>query len=66
MKLMQGDCLEQMEEIMDYKVGFYLDYEYEVYTFREDDDGNQFTDQHFRGSLADCEAWIRLKNDGYM
>jgi len=51
---------------MDYKVGFYLNDEYEVYTLCEDEDGNQFTEQHHRGSLADCEAWIRLTNDGYM
>lgn len=22
--------------------------------------------QHYRGSLADCEAWIRLQESGYL
>ena len=54
------------KEIMDYMVRFYMNDEYEVYTLLEDEDGNQATERHFRGSLADCEAWIRLTNDGYM
>jgi hypothetical protein len=44
-----------------YKVGFYIDAVYEVYTM--DDNGENYI-SHYQGSLADCEAWIRLKEDG--
>lgn len=43
-----------------YKVQFFMDNTYEVYTL--DDEGN--FKSHYQGSLADCEAWIRLKEDG--
>jgi hypothetical protein len=49
------------------KVRFYQDNTYEVlekkYYAYEDDD---FYEPVFRGSLADCEAYIRLYENGYM
>ena len=45
-----------MEQI-NYKVQFYQDNIWEVYYW---DDANQFQ-SCYQGSLADCEAWIRLK-----
>ena len=53
------------EHIMEYKVGFYMDGEYEVYTIR-DEGIETFADQHYKGSLSDCEAWIRLTESGRM
>lgn len=46
---------------MEYYVSLYMDHIYEVYTI--DDNGENF-ESHFKGSLSDCEAWIRLKEDG--
>lgn len=43
-----------------YKVGFYQDHLYEVYSM--DDNGENYI-SHFVGSISDCEAWIRLKED---
>ncbi len=43
-----------------YKVQLFLDNTYEVYSFDEKD-GSFIS--HFQGSLSDCEAWIRLKED---
>ena len=42
---------------MEYKVRFYQDDTYEVY---ENDEAV------YQGSLSDCEAYIRLKQNGYM
>ena len=28
--------------------------------------GEYFEEELFRGSLSDCEAWIRLKKEGYL
>jgi hypothetical protein len=43
---------------MKFKVRFYMNSEYEVI----DEEGNS----QFQGSLADCEAWIRLTEEGKM
>ena len=46
---------------MKYEVRYYMDKEYSVY--------NNESDIHspvFVGSLSDCEAYIRLKEGGYM
>jgi|DEB0MinimDraft_10_1074344.scaffolds.fasta_scaffold243947_1 hypothetical protein len=43
---------------MKYRVGFYIDHVYEVWNIEEEK-------QEFKGSLADCEAWIRLQEGGY-
>ena len=42
-----------------YKVRRYSVNEYEVY---DSEDGYQHSE--FHGSIADCEAWIRLTEDG--
>ncbi len=42
-----------------YKVRPYMDDEYAVY-----DEGVDIYLALFRGSLADCEAWIRLTESG--
>jgi len=42
-----------------YKVRRYIDHIYEVW-------GTEDEHQYFMGSLADCEAWIRLEEDGYL
>lgn len=47
-----------------YRVGYYQDGFYEVLEFNEDEDG--YNPVGFQGSLADCEAWIRLHEEGYM
>lgn len=44
---------------MKYKVCFYEDGLYEVINL-------QTSEIEFRGSLADCEAWIRLTTEGYI
>jgi len=50
-----------------FKVRFYQDNIYEVlekqYYALEDDD---FYEAVFQGSLSDCEAYIRLHENGYM
>ena len=43
-----------------YKVQLFMDTTYEVYTLDEEGNFQQF----FQGSLADCEAWIRLHEEG--
>lgn len=40
-----------------FRVAFYMNNEYEVLQW---DDNNDEWISHFIGSLADCEAWIRL------
>lgn len=47
---------------MDYKVRLYMDNTYEVYYYK----GNGDWEVVYHGSLADCEAWIRLHENGYM
>ena len=44
---------------MEYTVQFYMNGEYRV--INEQDDSTEF-----RGSISDCEAWIRLHEGGYM
>ena len=41
---------------MEYRVRFYQDSDYEVI--------DELGTQQYRGSLADCEAWIRLTEEG--
>ena len=48
---------------MKYIVRLYMDNTYEVLD-AETEIGN--TASHFKGSLADCEAWIRLTEAGIM
>ena len=43
---------------MKYRVTIYIDDVYEVWNIEEQE-------QEFKGSLADCEAWIRLQEGGY-
>jgi len=45
-----------------YKIRHLQDNTYQVY---ENDDERNW-DTEFQGSLADCEAWIRLKESGRM
>jgi len=50
-----------------YKVRFYQDKTYEVlekkyYTYEDDESWESV----YQGSLADCEAYIRLHENGYM
>jgi len=45
----------------EYRVGFYLDDIYQVYDDLSEEGGTLY-----QGRLADCEAWIRLHEDGYM
>lgn len=42
-----------------YKVKFYMDNEYEVLN-------TESYEIEFQGSLADCEAWIKLTERGYL
>jgi hypothetical protein len=46
----------------DYKVKWYIDDEWEVVTL----DNAGYCVRHFKGSLADCEAWIRLTESGHL
>ncbi len=50
-----------------YKVRFYQDNTYEVlekkYYYYEDDESWESV---YQGSLSDCEAYIRLSNNGYL
>jgi hypothetical protein len=49
---------------MKYKVRFYQDDTYEVLQLNLNED--EYEPTGFSGSLADCEAWIRLHESGYM
>lgn len=49
---------------MEYKVCFYEDNLYEVRELNPDID--EYDCVVFTGTLADCEAWIRLKEQGYI
>ena len=53
---------------MKYRVGFYQDDEYEVYKEFDDPYATYYTSEEsvFKGSLSDCEAYIRLHEQGYM
>jgi hypothetical protein len=50
----------------EYKVSYWEDGDYEVTTPTVDVDGDNVDLQVFQGSLSDCEAFIRLKEGGYM
>ena len=49
-----------------YKVRLFQDERYEVYTVNTDSYWKEHESGLFIGSLADCEAWIRLTERGYM
>lgn len=51
---------------MRYKVKYYMDNEYAVFEISLDDNYREKRTSVFKGSLADCEAWIRLHESGYM
>ena len=48
-------------EKTNYKVRLMLDNTYEVVIIHEDSE-----EKVYQGSLADCEAYIRLRENGYM
>jgi len=57
----------------DYKVQHYLDDIYQVIEHKliQDGDWGGYDDYYgdetvFKGTLADCEAWLRLNERGYM
>ena len=52
----------------DYKVQYSMNDQWEVVTWiRDEEDGGIIDrERHHTGSLADCEAWIRLKEGGYL
>jgi hypothetical protein len=50
----------------EYKVRFYMDGLYEVVRRDYVSDYEDKETVVFQGSLSDCEAYIRLKKDGYM
>jgi hypothetical protein len=49
---------------MRYKVSFYKDGLYEV--LETGCEGDEYWFSVFQGTLSDCEAWIRLKEGGYI
>jgi len=49
-----------------YKVRLFIDNTYEVILIDESDDDDAQDISMFQGSLSDCEAWIRLKEGGYL
>ena len=51
------------EYIDNFKVKWYIDDQWEVVTLN-DDTGDCV--RHFKGSLADCEAWIRLTESDHL
>lgn len=51
---------------MKYKVKFYQDGLYEVWEIGPHEAYMDNQKVVFRGSLSDCEAWIRLHENGYM
>lgn len=53
---------------MDYKVRLQMNDRYEVYSATGFDEVKwiEELEVHYRGSLADCEAWIRLTTDNRM
>ena len=55
---------------MKYRVSFYQDGEYEVMELisstRTPDGYDDTEESVFKGSLSDCEAYIRLHEQGYM
>ena len=56
-----------MDDEKEYKVRFYQDDDYEVVEAVDNGDPYEFYyEQVFKGSLSDCEAYIRLKEKGYM
>lgn len=55
-----------MEFETDYKVRFFQDNTWEVYSVEKPTEKEEYYQSHFQGSLTDCEAWIRLTEGGYM
>jgi len=51
------------DNIDNFKVKWYIDDQWEVVTLN-DDTGDCV--RHFKGSLADCEAWIRLTESDHL
>ena len=53
---------------MRYRVSFYQDGEYEVYEEFDDPYAPYYVSEEsvYKGSLSDCEAYIRLHEQGYM
>jgi hypothetical protein len=50
-----------------YKVRCFYGDKHEVYDANSDVDGNEgLPGVLFEGSLSDCEAWIRLTEEGHM
>jgi hypothetical protein len=49
-----------------FKVRFYQDNEYEVIAITTSPSGIETETHRYKGSLSDCEAWIRLTQQGYM
>ena len=49
---------------MKYKIRHLEDNIYQVWEF--DPDIDEYNSCLFQGTLADCDAWIRLHKDGYM
>jgi hypothetical protein len=52
--------------LISYKVRLMMDTTYEVIQCVYDLDGNIAEESVYQGRLADCEAWIRLHEGGYM
>ena len=53
----------------EYRVEWYEDERYRVLKIKNDDMLEEYHEQEetvYSGSLADCEAWIRLTEQGYM
>ena len=55
-----------MAKNMNYKVRYYRDGNYAVYAADENDEDYGYNNILHTGSLADCEAYIRLTKEGYM
>jgi len=51
---------------MNYEVTHLIDETYQVNTYPDDADFEDYNYAVHQGSLADCEAYIRLKEKGYM
>jgi hypothetical protein len=55
-------------EDKEYRVRLFMDETYEVVKKKDgaDEDDHDYWRSVHQGSLADCEAWIRLTEKGYM
>ena len=50
-----------------FRVSYYQDNNYEVLEWITDrDECDEYELQVFKGSISDCEAYIRLKEGGYL